>query len=431
MSSQKFQVTRMSFLSFFVACLFVAVLASQPTQAQNYKFKVLHTFHGKDGGSPGGVLVLDASENLYGTTGIGGSEKCTGGCGTVFKLNNGGKPIWQYNFDGHDGYGPVAGLLRDSSGNLFGTTVYGGTINNECGADGCGVVFKLGSTGEKENVAYKFPGVPYGMFPESLLVEDKQGNLYGTTYTGGVGFGIAFKVSPGGKLKNLHTFGGGTDGCEPYPGVILDEEGNVYGVASAGGSGEHCDGGYGLVFEITSSGQFEVLHDFSFADGSGPNSVLLFDSLGNLYGTTAYGGEGAGCQDNFGCGTVFKLTPQSGGTWQESVLYNFCSLSKCADGQRPFAGPLVRNASGDIYGTTLIGGAYMNCGDDACGTVFKLDSTGRETVLYSFTGEKDGAFPAAGLAMDSHGNLYGTTESGGASCFDNETTCGVVFKVTP
>jgi uncharacterized repeat protein (TIGR03803 family) len=148
----------------------------------------------------------------------------------------------------------------------------------------------------------------------------------------------------------------------------------------------------------------------------------LFDSQGNLYGTTANGGSGQ-CGGT-GCGTVFELSPQSGGGWAETVLYAFCSLSNCADGERPATGPLVLDASGNLYGTTYFGGTTGN------GTVFELSPSRKKTVLHSFTGGSDGSSPVAGLTMDDSGNFYGTAEVGGAACY-TRYTCGVVFKITP
>ncbi len=212
------------------------------------------------------------------------------------------------------------------------------------------------------------------------------------------------------------------------PGVILDKAGNLYGVASAGGDG-FCGNGHGVAFEVDTAGNETVLHTFSGGDGADPDSILLFDSKGNLYGTTGYGGGGSGC-GNTGCGTVFVLTPQSSGNWSETVLYSFCTVANCTDGAEPDTGPLVRDVRGNIYGTTYFGGAYRNCNGDECGVVFRLDTAGKEAVLHSFTGGKDGANPIAGLAMDSHENLYGTTQTGGATCY-NTSTCGVVFKIAP
>jgi uncharacterized repeat protein (TIGR03803 family) len=414
----------------FITLLLVSVITVQPAQAR--KFKVLHTFHGPNGYGPGGVLVRDAAGNLFGTTEAGGTGKCgTSGCGTAFKLNSYGKQVWLYSFDGPNGSSPSAGLLRNAAGSLFGTTVEGGKSTKVCGgiqASGCGVVFNLDKMG-KEAVLHKFTGNPDGYFPEALLVEDSAGNLYGTTVAGGVhGSGTVFKIDKTGKETVLHNFAGKPDGALPYPGVIRDAAGNLYGVTSDGGTGTACDFGCGTVFEVDTTGKETILHDFDRgADGADPDSVLLFDSQGNLYGTTAAGGNGE-CGGT-GCGTVFELSPQPGGSWKETVLYAFCSLSGCADGEAPGTGPLVRDAHGNLYGTTYFGGAHRNCNGDACGVVFRLDTSGKETVLYSFTGGAGGAFPLAGLVMDATGALYGTTQGGGdPSCIDG---CGTVFKIIP
>ena len=404
----------------FVTFLLVSTLAAQPARAQT--FKVLHTFHGPDGSFPTGALVRDSAGNIYGTTSGGGTGGCGKyGCGTVFKMNKVGKELWLHSFKGTNEIDPSAGLLRDASGNLYGTTIYGGKIRKTCGGvqtGGCGTAFKVDKTG-KGTVLYKFKGTPDGYFPESVLVEDATGSLYGTTYLGGAnGLGAVFKIDTTGKETVLYSFSGGSsDGCSPYPGVILDPAGDVYGVATDCGAYK-----YGVVFVVDTASRETVLYNFSSGlDGANPDSVLLFDTRGNLYGTTAKGGTGCG---GTGCGTVFELSPQPGGGWTEGVLYRFCSLSGCADGELPGSGPLVMDAAGSLYGTTYFGGIK----DD--GIVFKLDTGGKETVLHSFTGGSDGAFPVPGLAMDGAGNLYGTTQQGGATCFTSYT-CGVVFKITP
>ncbi len=408
------------FLTFLVA----ETLAAQPAQAQT--FKVLHTFHGPNGYGPVSVLIRDSAGNLYSTTGAGGTGKC--GCGTVFKLNKNGQQIWLYSFKGPNGEDPSAGLLRDAAGNLFGTTAEGGKGNNECPFR-CGVVFKLDKA-RIETVLHKFTGDPDGYFPEALLVQDSSGDLYGTTYLGGAhGSGTVFKVGKPGKETVLYSFAGAPDGAAPYPGVTLDGAGNLYGVTSDGGTGGSCDFGCGTVFEVDTTGKETILHDFEAgSDGADPDSVLLFDSEGNLYGATAAGGSGE-CGGT-GCGTVFELSPQSDGSWTEKVLYAFCSLSNCADGEEPGTGPLVRDANGTIYGTTYFGGVHRNCNGEACGVIFKLDTSGKETVLYSFTGGTDGAFPLAGLIMDAAGTLYGTAYGhGDPSC--KPDGCGTVFKIVP
>jgi uncharacterized repeat protein (TIGR03803 family) len=387
-----------------------------PTQAQ--KFKVLHTFHGKDGAIPWTQLTRDAVGNFYGTTSEGGEGVCSNyGCGTAFKLDKNGKQVWLHSFNGKNGRQPMAGLLRDAAGNLYGTTVEGGDMT--CFSQGCGTVFKLDTTGT-ETVLHKFSGSPDGEMPEALLVKDAAGDLYGTTYLGGAsgGYGTVFKLEKAGKETILHSFAGppdgGGDGAYSYAGVIRDSAGNLYGVTGAGGV--YC---CGTAYEVDTAGEETLLYSFSGADGGGPSSVLVADAAGNLYGTTEGGGNG--------CGVVFELSPQSGGGWAESVLYVFCSLAGCADGEYPGPGPLVLDSAGNLYGTTFSGGTHNR------GVAFKVGKAGKETVLHDFTGKKDGGTPAAGLSMDKLGNLYGATELGGDSncAITNGYGCGVVFKLTP
>ena len=428
-SKKPFSVGKPTFVIFITLLLGSAIV---PTQAQARKFRVLHTFHGKDGANPVGVLIRDTAGNLYGTTGVGGGGSCSGGggegCGTVFKLNKTGTEVWLHKFGNAGGAIPYAGVWRDSRGNLFGTTIEGGDIGGCDPSYGCGVVFELNETGTKERALHKFTGGADGLMPEALLVEDKAGNLYGTAPLGGrYGLGVVFKVAPNGRETILYNFAGGSDGCGPNPGVILDSAGNLYGVASGGGDSS-CNSGHGVVFEVDPGGHETVLYTFGGGDGAIPNSVLLFDSMGNLYGTTEYGGSSSEC-GGLGCGTVFELSPRSGGGWSESVLYNFCSLPNCTDGERPVTGPLVRDSAGSLYGTTIFGGNPKLC-NGSCGVVFKLESNGKETVLHTFTGGSDGAVPFAGLVADDQGNLYGTTQEGGAACYGSYT-CGVVFKISP
>ncbi len=405
-----------------ITFLLVATQVARPAQAQ--KFKVLHAFHGNDGADLDGLLVRDDAGNLYGTAEVGGTGKglCFNfreGCGTAFKLNARGKLLWSHSFNFTYGALPAVGLIRDAAGHLYGSTMAGGNTN--CYQDGCGLVFELDGTGKSERVLHRFAGVSDGMFPEPLLARDAAGNLYGTTSTPE---GNIFKIDTKGKLTVLYTFTA-FDGCSPDWGVILDAAGNMYGTAS------WCfDAQDGIAYELDTAGNLTVLHTFGGSDGAVPNSVLLFDSAGNLYGTTRSGGTGQECMG--GCGTVFKLSPDGGGTWGESVLYNFCSLSGCADGYEPGSGPLALDASGNLYGTTDTGGG-SGCDGAGCGVVYKLDSSGHETVLHTFTGGKDGSRPFAGLVRDKSGNLYGVTDIGGdSSCPLNAGNgCGVVFKLAP
>ena len=306
--------------------------------------------------------------------------------------------------------------------------MYGGYTT--CVSFGCGTVFKLDKTG-KETLLYKFTGYPDGYLPEALLVGDASGNLYGTTYLGGTsGVGTVFKMDATGKETILHSFAGppdgGGDGAYSYDGVIQDKVGNLYGVTFDGGSY-----GAGAVYKLDTAGQETLL--YSFAGGAGgvnPDSVLIFDPQGNLYGTTENGGN-LECGGS-GCGVVYELSPQSDGSWTETTLYTFCSLSNCSDGEIPGGGPLIRDAAGALYGSTAIGGTYRNCNGDSCGVVFKLDTAGKETVLHSFTAGADGAYPWLGM-MDASGNLYGAAGQGGdLNCAPNKGYgCGTLFKITP
>jgi uncharacterized repeat protein (TIGR03803 family) len=422
-SKKPFCAGKPAFVIFITLLLASAIVC---TQAQARKFKVLHTFHGKDGGAPATQLTIDAAGNFYGTTGSGGTGNCTGGgCGTVFKLSKSGKLLWSHSFNFKDGWEPLAGVFRDSAGNLFGTTASGGSVRGPCPSWGCGVVFKLDASG-RETVLYRFAGSPDGWAPESLPVEDTAANLYGTTDFGGTSNdgGTAFKVSQAGREVWLHSFGTLPDGGSPGPGLILRPDGKLYGAAAAGGNS-----GGGIVFRMSTRGKETIVYNFpGGSPGPGPSSILTADSAGNLYGTSAGGGGNCGIN---GCGTVFELSPHTGG-WTQRTLYVFCQLSQCADGERPLSGPLVIDAAGNIYGTAY-GGGNSGCNRGGCGVVFKLDASGQLTLLHTFTGGADGAQPWGGLTMDGAGNLYGTAELGGdLNCpVDKRQGCGVVFKITP
>jgi uncharacterized repeat protein (TIGR03803 family) len=304
-----------------------------------------------------------------------------------------------YSFKGKHGANPSAGLIQDKKGNLYGTTSEGGAYK-------LGTVFEL-KTNDKEKVLHSFTGGVDGAYPEAGLVRDSAGNLYGTTEGGGAyGAGVVFKLDKTGAESLLYSFTGGADGANPWAGLVRDSAGNLYGTTEAGGADND-----GVVFKLDTTGTETVLYSFTGgADGAGPVAGLLRDSAGNLYGTTTNGGA---C---INCGLVFKLKANG----KEKVLYSF----SWDGGAYPWAG-LVRDSQGNLYGTTQDGGGNDQCGGPGCGVVFKLDKTGVETVLYSFTGWTDGGAPHAGLARDSAGNLFGTTEYGGACYFH----CGVVFKL--
>jgi uncharacterized repeat protein (TIGR03803 family) len=319
-----------------------------------------------------------------------------------------------------DGAFPFAGLLRDAASNLYGTTDGGGTFNT-------GTVFKLDTSGN-ETVLYSFKGGSDGAFPSAGLVMDATGNLYGTTSHGGSGgcsfssgCGTVFKLDAAGNETVLYSFKGGSDGGVPVAGLIMDAAGNVYGTTQNGGSGGGCSFGCGTVFKLDTAGNETVLHSFTGSPGDGgrPVAGLIMDTAGNLYGTTAEGGSGT-------C-TVINGIPVSGcGTvfkldpaGNETVLHSFAGGS---DGIQALAA-LIMDQAGNLYGTTELGGSFGS------GTVFKLDPSGNETVLHTFTGGNDGAAPLfAGLIMDTAGNLYGTTQNGGGSS-NCAVGCGTVFKL--
>jgi uncharacterized repeat protein (TIGR03803 family) len=382
------------------------VCFSATTQAQTYA--VLHSFTGiPDGYQPYAGLVLDAAGNLYGTTYLGGNGTDSG---TVFKIDPLGNETVLHSFNRADGEQPEAGLVRDPLGNLYGTTTAGGFA--------WGLVYKLDPKGQ-EILLHKFDAVPDGIDPESGVIVDGAGNLYGTTYTGGANdYGSVFKVEPSGVETVLYSFAYPNSGGYPRAGLVIDEVGNLYGTTAFGGP-KSCL--CGVVFKLDPAGQETVLHFFDGTDGSIPNAGLVRDAAGNLYGTTSYGGD-MSCMEfeqPAGCGVVFKLDPAG----HETVLHAFTGSP---DGAAPFSG-LLMDSQGNLYGTTNEGGSTAkSCGSDGCGTIFKIDTTGTETVVYTFTGFENGSGPYdASLIMDAAGNLYGTTSSGG------RYNRGVVFKLTP
>ncbi len=255
----------------------------------------------------------------------------------------------------------------------------------------------------KFSVLHTFTGGAEGGSPAGPLVLDSAGNLYGaagggnSNCNGGRGCGIIFKLDSSGNETVLHTFPGGKKGTYPNGGLIRDAAGNLYGTTSSGGQGNR-----GIVFKLDPSGNETVLYTFQKEpDGSQPNGGLIQDAAGNFYGTTVWGGKGK-CQET-SCGVVFKLDKNG----NESVLYSF---SGGADGGNPAAGVII-DSSGNLYGATIVGGGPKSCEDDACGVVFKLDPSNKETVLQTFSNNNrtPGFEPSGALVMDSTGNLYGTT----------------------
>ena len=274
----------------------------------------------------------------------------------------------------------------------------------------------MGVTGQTFTTLQGFD-ITDGAAPYARLVQATDGNFYGTTYEGGANDrGTIFKINPNGTVTTLHSFcsrSGCPDGEHPEAGLVQATDGDFYGATAAGGPNRA-----GTVFKITASGRLTTLHTFCLQsgcpDGAYPRARLVQSADGGFYGTTKYGGIKCSQQ---GCGTVFKISP--GGML--TTLYRFCAQSECTDGANPFA-ELVQAAAGNFYGTTFAGGTGN------LGTVFKVTPSGALTTLYSFCSQSgclDGQDPYAGLAQDANGDLYGTTQYGGAHAG------GTVFRIAP
>lgn len=371
--------------------------------------------------------------------------------------------LYSFGASATDGTNPNAGLVMDSAGNLYGTTVYGGS---NCSSGYCGSVFKLTSSGT-ETILHSFTGTPDGGTPLASLAIDKNGNLYGTTETGGsYGWGTAFKITAAGTYSILHSFGKlRSDGSVVYGPLTLDSAGNIYGTTAAGGSAStYCNSlgsrGCGTIYKITAAGTESVLYKFTGQnDGANPIGNLIRDGKGNLYGVTSVSSSGTKS------GVLFKVTAQGAettmyafpydgsgafnafiarnsagnfygtvntsfpgfdsGVWEVAsggveTNYFFCTnCSNTSPSGYPFIGP-VMFSGGNLYGTAENGGA------NEAGVVYEFSPTnGAETVLYNFGSDStDGTEPIGGVITDSAGNLYGTTSKGG------KYGKGAVFKLT-
>ncbi|HLX72711.1 MAG TPA: choice-of-anchor tandem repeat GloVer-containing protein [Verrucomicrobiae bacterium] len=406
--------------------------------AQNYK--VLYSFQGNSGGvdgaGPVGNLSVDNEGNLYGVTQNGGL-----GSGTVFELSPNGDGTWTekiiYDFCSNfvnqiciDGAEPLAGLVSDAEGNLYGTTYVGGSSNCRVNGSGCGTVYELSPPSAQGGTwtlttlysfCLKASGTSCldGNFPVASLSLDASGDLYGTTSQGGAGnAGAIFKLSSGqnGWTESLlYSFceDGNPpvcpDGYYPQAGVTFDASGNLYGTTSQGG--DIRGKAEGTVYKLSpdKNGWTEVvLYAFvpPFSKGEHPLGNLSFDAAGNLYGTTSFG-----CLANGG--SVLRLSPK--GTAKIVVFNGY-------DGASPLAGVLVNPKGSTIYGTTNLKGAYGG------GNIFKIGPTGIETVLYDFCQQDscaDGVAPGGGLVSNGNNVLFGATERGGTAGY------GVVYQLTP
>jgi len=401
-------------MAIFIAMVILAggVLAVGQTE------RVVYRFHGgNDGQGPLGGLISDNAGNLYGTT-----SESDASSGTVFQLSpsvgQGGhwtKTILYTFTGGNDGGDPYGELVFDQAGNLYGTTLFGGTADK-------GTIFQLKPLGSTwtETVIYSFNDQPpqYGG-----LVFDKAGNLYGATCADAenrAGTVFQLTLSQGGwTTKVIHAFGGRQGGC-PSSGPIIGRAGNLYGLIAYTGKGSY-GGAYELRAPATKGGNwtYRLLHIFQGSgDGAYPAGRLMLDRNGNLNGVTQLGGSS-------NMGTVFQLTRQ-GTSWAEAVLYSFCAQSSCSDGAQPQAG-LISDGKGNLYGTT------PEDGSGGGGTVFQLTPPAvqgdpwTETVLHHFTGQGgDGAFPVAPLLREKFGTLWSTTSAGGGAADG-----GTVFKILP
>lgn len=389
----------------------VFVIAFSLATATASTTDVIFSFEEDNGEYADTDLDTDSAGNLYGSTVLGGSH----GSGTVFQLSpspTGWIQSVLYNFTGGaDGGEPYKGVTIDRRGNLYGTAVTGGSGGCE---GGCGVLYKLTKSANgtwQQRVIHAFTGGDDGSGPGARVTVDASGNVYGMTPTGGTnGLGTIYKLATNGAFTVIHTFTGGADGSNGSAGRMLWLNGRLYGAATTGGTY-----GSGVVFQLTPTpaGEWEFRTLYSFRgqpDGSFPYGALLRAASGKFYGTTYYGGQG-------GIGTVYELTPRATGEWSERVIYSFQNGS---DGNSPISN-LVSDANGNLYGTTSEGGL-------GSGIIFKLTPNGgqwTESIVHSFSGPPDGGFSYNGMVVDAFGNFYGATVHGGA---DND---GCVYKFTP
>jgi uncharacterized repeat protein (TIGR03803 family) len=419
-----------------VLILACAVSAGHAAPAETVLYSFSGTGTNADGASPMAGLVAGPDGNLYGTTTEGGASICS--CGTVFRLTPPaqGQTKWTetvvHSFQGYpdDGAAPLASLTFDQAGNLYGTTLIGGAAQS-------GTVFTIaGATGSNpsETILYAFSGTAAdGQFPFASLTLDASGALYGTTSFGGAaGQGILFKLpaGAGSNLSVLHSFAGGADGGQPFAGVVFDGMGNLYGTTSSDGKSGWSGG---TVFQLTPAGAQTVLHRFTDViiggpyDGGVPFGNLVLDAAGNIYGTTQIGGHGNIEGEAANAGTIFRLAPSSRhpSTWKETLLHSF---SGPKDGSSPVGGVLF-DAAGNLYGTATSGGSSGG------GTVYQLTppASGKKSwrlaTLHAFKDYPDGDEPYGTLIADSQGNLYGATRFGSTSARSYEV--GTVFRVTP
>lgn len=400
----------------FVAAIAVTMALTQSgASSASGTYSLAYRFTGgNDGGNAATGLTFDSSGNAYGTAVVGGLY----GCGVVFKLTPTSPTTWResvlYNFTcGFDGKNPHGGVTLNSKGDLFGTTTAGGS-GGACTGDGCGVIYELTPAGER--VLYNFTGGNDGFGPGGPLSFDKQGRLYGTTPDGGAySQGVVYQLARSGgswRFNVIHAFTGGADGGVGSLGSLLIDESNaIYGVTELGGAHSA-----GTVFKLApeSGGTYDLTTLYAFKgmpDAGSAYGGLLADASGDLFGTTYYGGAK-------GAGSVFELSPAGMRRWKERVLYSFTGGT---DGGSPTS-TLVLDPAGDLLGTTSAGGS-AGC---SCGTVFKISGNAHvETVLHRFGALGDGMNPYYGLSLAPNGWYLASTVAGGPS------GQGVIFRIKP
>jgi uncharacterized repeat protein (TIGR03803 family) len=388
----------------YVLTLMVVVVLAALAPAQT--FTTLYSFTGgSDGNGPDAGVIQDPLGNLYGTTYGGGNPTCWEGygCGVVFKLDTTGIVPVLHSFSGSDGSSPAAPVARDKAGNLYGTTDGGGAF-------GIGVVFKIDTSGH-ETVLHSFTGGSDGRCPDQGLVRDKAGNLYGTTSSCYPTQGTIFKINHEGNFTLLHSFTGGSDGAFPAVGhLTMDKFGNLYGVTNNGGS-TACFFGCGVLYELSKKGTFTVLYSFGggTSDGCNPGGTVVQDRFGNFYGTAV----GCGSSNH---GTIWKVSKKG----KETILHNFAGGT--SDGCGP-SGGVTWDSKGNLYGLTY------SCGANGGGALYKLSAKGKLTLLHSFDGS-DGYNPVGDALRTAKGTLYGTASQGGTGdCYG--AGCGTVWSYVP
>ena len=336
-------------------------------------------------------LVQTAEGSFFGTTWAGG----TNNLGTIFRLaTNGVLTTWVAFTNGNGAHPSYGGLIQGADGNLYGTTVSGGTNNY-------GTIFRMTPNGTLTTLVV-FNGAN-GANPQAALLQARDGNFYGTTRSGGTNnYGTIFRMTPFGKLTTL-VFCNEANGSYPSVGALIEgADRNLYGLMQGGGTS-----GYGVVYQMTTNGVMTAVASLTPATGGTDARGVVQDSQGNFYGTSYDGGT-------YGAGSVFKLTP-------DGTLATLYSFSQAPLGYNPFGGLLV-DADGRIYGTTEYGGTY------GCGTVFRIDLNGRLTFVANFDGYQ-GELPCASLIRGADGSLYGTTRYGGADYTSGDSGNGTIYRL--